>query len=303
MGALEAERWRDAVSSLRTWKRGEQRAVHKPLLLLLLIADAQRGGNGRREFVEIETHLAQLLRDFGPPRKSVHPEHPFWYLQNDGLWEVEDADSFPLKKAGSSVAIGVLRERNAAGYVSEPLWNALASDARVRLNLVDQLLGDYWPESLHAPVRLAAGLADEVGGARERARAPRDPNFREAVLRAYEHRCAVCGYDGRLGREDLALEAAHVRWHCYAGPDELANGLALCSFHHKALDRGALGLTEDGRIRVSSEVHGTEMVELLLLRYTGRPLRAPQPGMDRPFTEHIGWHGREVFREPARMIG
>ena len=78
------------------------------------------------------------------------------------------------------------------------------------------------------------------------------------------------------------MEAAHVRWHCYDGPDELANGLALCSLHHKALDRGALGLTEDGRVQISSDLHGSEMVELLLLRYTGQPLRLPQPGLERP---------------------
>jgi len=292
----------DAVGALRTWKRGEERAVNKPLMLLLLIAEAQRGGDGRFEYCEVERQLTHLLREFGRPGKSVHPEYPFWYLQTDGLWQVEDADSYPLKKAGHSVPVSVLRERNAAGSVPDSLWRTLVSDAQLRRELIERILGDYWPESLHAPLRLAAGLADDIGESSRVLRAPRDPAFREAVMRAYERRCAVCGYDGRLGRDDLALDAAHIRWHCYEGPDEVANGLALCSFHHKALDRGALGITEDRRVRISSEVHGAEMVELLLLRYTNQPLRLPQPGIDPPSPAHVSWHAREVFREPARLL-
>ena len=30
--------------------------------------------------------LTELLRDFGPQRKSYHPEFPFWHLQSDGVW-------------------------------------------------------------------------------------------------------------------------------------------------------------------------------------------------------------------------
>ena len=37
-------------------------------------------------------------------------------------------------------------------------------------------------------------------------------------------------------------------------PDEVSNGLLLCSFHHVALDRGALGLSPEHRILVSKHV-------------------------------------------------
>jgi hypothetical protein len=41
------------------------------------------------EFEGIEDELRHLLVQYGPPRKSVHPEYPFWRLQSYGLWQVE----------------------------------------------------------------------------------------------------------------------------------------------------------------------------------------------------------------------
>jgi predicted restriction endonuclease len=42
-----------------------------------------------------------------------------------------------------------------------------------------------------------------------------------------ERRCAICGYDTKVGQWDLALDAAHIQWHQAAGPSILQNGLAL----------------------------------------------------------------------------
>jgi putative restriction endonuclease len=39
------------------------------------------------------------------------------------------------------------------------------------------------------------------------------------VLTAYEFRCAVCGFDVRLGAASIALDAAHIRWRQAGGPD------------------------------------------------------------------------------------
>ena len=86
-------------------------------------------------------------------------------------------------------------------------------------------------------------------------RAPHKP------LRIYEHRCAVCGYDGQLDNIDLALDAARIRWHAADGADAEDNGVGLCTFHHRALDRGAIGLDDDRRILVSQHVRGSQRVD------------------------------------------
>ena len=72
--------------------------------------------------------------------------------------------------------------------------------------------------------------------------ARRDPKFREEVLASYEYRCAMCGFDPQIDNMPVALDAAHVRWWAAGGPDILANGICLCSLHHKLFDRGVLGV-------------------------------------------------------------
>jgi putative restriction endonuclease len=72
---------------LNTWRQGDQRAPHKPLLILYALGRWQRGLRGVT-FLEAELELTDLLQRFGPRRKSDHPEQPFWRLQNDGVWVV-----------------------------------------------------------------------------------------------------------------------------------------------------------------------------------------------------------------------
>ena len=76
------------------------------------------------------------------------------------------------------------------------------------------------------------------------------------MLKDYEYRCAVCGFDVRLGSVSIALDAAHIRWHQAGGPDEETNGLALCVLHHKTFDLGAFTVA-GGVVLVSDQAHGT----------------------------------------------
>ena len=132
------------------------------------------------------------------------------------------------------------------------------------------------------------------------ARRPRDPAFRQRVLTAYERRCAVCGFDVRLGDVALGLDAAHIRWHQAGGPDTVDNGLALCVLHHKLFDRGAFTLTEGYHVELSEHLHGAGGFDVHLLNFHGRPIRAPQASAYLPAPTHLGWHRREVFQGPPR---
>lgn len=104
-------------------------------------------------------------------------------------------------------------------------------------------------------------------------------------------------------RELFGVEAAHIRWHSHDGPDVVPNGLALCLFHHRALDRGVIGLEAavgEYRLLVSNELSGQSSAFAELLESRGKPLRPPQEKALQPAGEHVAWHRREVFRGEPR---
>src|SRR5262249_43353939 len=61
---------------------GDQRAQHKTLLVLYTLGRGQQG-NPEVTYAAPAPNLPALIRQFGPPRKSDHPEQPFWRLQFD----------------------------------------------------------------------------------------------------------------------------------------------------------------------------------------------------------------------------
>ncbi len=287
----------DRVRQISMWKRGGQRAPHKPLLLLVALARLLRGQPRLMTFAQVEETLVSLLRDFGPPRKSFHPEEPFCRLANDNaLWELPNIDSIAhgANNNGAFSKSLLRKEHVEAGFPPALHQQLLADKARAN-SLVTQLLEDHFPSSMHDDI------LDAIGMPWIALRRRRDPAFRNMILRVYEHNCAVCGFDGRLGRDDVALEAAHLMWHAEGGPDSEDNGIALCVLHHKLLDRGAIGLDRQRRVLVSQHLIGGRSVHEHALRFAGKPLGRPQAGVPLVAEEHIAWHRREVFRGPARQ--
>jgi putative restriction endonuclease len=292
---LSTERWLDRVRSIRVWSRRGVRAPHKPLLLLYAIGRFAATGDRTMRFAEVEDDLARLIDTYGPPQSRPNPQYPFHRLQNDeGLWEVATTDGSPWPGEATVAlrAVGI-------GSLTEAFAAALA-DPVTRTAVVEVLL-DGFPSSLHEDILDEVGLADAGLGPVARTRRTRDPGFREEVLTAYERRCAFCGFDGRLGDRSVGLDAAHVRWHAFDGPDTVDNGLSLCGFHHKLFDLGVMGLTDDHRIAVSQRFVGSgEAAERLVLGLVEAWVRPPQPGTPPVAVAHIEWHRAQVFRAPPR---
>lgn len=115
------------------------------------------------------------------------------------------------------------------------------------------------------------------------------------VLRAWDEQCAFCDYDGRLSMAPFGVEAAHVRWFAFDGPDTLDNGLALCMLHHRLFDRGALGLDPDLRVQVSATFTARTPAGHTVYDLHGREVQ-PRPGTNLPAADHASWHRREVFK-------
>jgi putative restriction endonuclease len=109
--------------------------------------------------------------------------------------------------------------------------------------------------------------------------------------------------DVQLGKISVGIEAAHVKWFSHGGPDVVANGLSLCSLHHKAFDLGAIAISDDHKVLVSRDFRGGGEWEARFLRVSGAPLVGPQAGEPPVRVEFAAWHRKEVFRGPHRLFG
>jgi putative restriction endonuclease len=300
----------DRIERLNTYRRGDRRAPHKPLLLLVAMARLQRGQQ-LLTFGEVEQGLGPLLRAYAPPVAGRHqPELPYWHLQSDGLWTVRNSERLE-RQAGGFPKMSALR-KSEAGF-PDGVARSLLGEPGLIEEITQLLLDKHFPPSMHEDIVSAVGLAasEAPGQVRDSTLPPatqriRDPVFRQRVLRAYEHRCAVTGFRAALGGSFFGCEAGHVMWHAYGGPDAVDNGIAMEPTIHKLFDAGAWTLTDDRRVLVSADFTGSEQAVARLREQHGKPLREPIGGEPPVAREYIRWHRDPslggVFRGPAMSL-
>jgi putative restriction endonuclease len=106
-------------------------------------------------------------------------------------------------------------------------------------------------------------------------------SFRQAVISAYDGRCALSGLP-----EALLLDAAHIvsDKHEVFGQPVVPNGIPLSKIHHAAFDAHLIGIDPDFRMHVSPrllEQKDGPMLEAMKNLH-GAPIRLPTRTRDRP---------------------
>ena len=262
------------------------------------------------------------LAEFGPSSAAKSRHYPFWHLATDGhgaLWDLSGPREVLKRPAGATPSLGELREHHIkAGFPSD-IDEALRHIPGLLQAVASRTLETYFPATLHADIVATLGL--ELDGANElregataaldyttAVRRKRDPAFRDRVLRAYEYRCCVCGFDLRIGHTPAGLEAAHIQWHHVGGPDIEPNGLSLCALHHKLFDLGVFTV-EPAEHRVVFSQHaisGSRAWKVNCSSMGGRSMRLSMsasfprpsfwPGIPNGFSRHRhGWWWRAVL--------
>lgn len=105
--------------------------------------------------------------------------------------------------------------------------------------------------------------------------------FRQLVLSAYRHQCAVCRF-----RKVPLLEAAHILPdRDERGLPEIPNGLSLCRIHHGAYDLGILGVSPAYKVHIRKDVldekdgpmllHGLQEMQELTIHVPSRADQKP----------------------------
>lgn len=283
----------EKISKINVCKNNGTRSPHKPLLILLCLARLQLDKPRLVGFADIEKQLVESLSSFGPVSAKKRPYLPFWHLKSDGFWEIPMQEG--ILTASGRPSIKYLRDNNVQAGFTQEAFDLLKGNNELINSLSQQILSQHFPTTLHQDIIDEVGLDFEAGAVPEAKDKPkRDPGFRKRILEAYNYRCAICNFGIFLEQSPIALEAAHIKWFQAKGPDIESNGLALCSMHHKLLDRGAIAINDDQRIIVSEKVHGYS--ENWIYQFDGKPLRPPRNKDYAPNPEFTQWHIREVFQ-------
>src|SRR5690606_25090360 len=213
---------------------------------------------------------------------------------NDGLWQFNKPELINTKQDYTNRE---LLQNDVQGRFPDEVILYLKNHPDLLRQVVENILEKNFPETLHQDILDAVGLdlALTPSTTISKAARKRDPLFRESILKAYEYRCAVCGFGVRLRNKLLALEAAHIMWYQAGGPDIEVNGLALCATHHKLFDLGAFTIGQEMQMLVSDEVNGLG-AEDWLIRHHGKPLMPPQKKSFYPEPKFLEWHVKEVFK-------
>jgi putative restriction endonuclease len=307
----------EAFDNIRRAQRAGVYAPHKPLLILLALARLQRGEPRLVEFSAVDAPLKALLTEFGPSSAPKSRHYPFWHLATDSqgrLWELRGPREILQRPAAVTPSVGELRERHVeAGFYPE-IDDALRTIPGLSQAAATRILESFFPDTLHRDIAAAVGLdltippvaqdSSVIGAHYEQgAKRKRDPAFRERVLRAYEYRCCVCGFDLRIGQMSAGLEAAHIQWHHVGGPDIEQNGLALCALHHKLFDLGAFTI-EAAEIRVIFSQHAVARDRGIggEIQFHGQRIFPPQDTSLSPASQFLSWNSTNVFKAPGRLL-
>ena len=309
----------EAFENIRRAQTAGVYAPHKPLLLLLALARVQRGEARLVEFADIDATMKVLLAQFGTTGATATRHYPFWHLQTDrggALWDFARPAHWADRAAGATPTLTELRRfHSKAGFASD-IDAALRHVPGLLEAVAGRILESCFPATLHSDIAAAVGLdlsaapsaQQDAPGARAAlarpARNGRSPDFRERVLRAYEYRCCVCGFDLRIAHMPAGLEAAHIQWHHTGGPDIEPNGLSLCSLHHKLFDLGVFTLEPTGlRVIYSEHAIAGGRGASGDLQFHGRPIHRPQNPSLLPAAVFLAWNESNVFKRPARRVG
>ena len=242
----------------------------------------------------VDEQLGALLAEFGTSstKGSSSAAYPFTRLRSDGVWE--------LTREVPNDNIGPLNASPIEGHFTADIERELQDNPESVSSVARALVDSQFPLTIAPDVLVAVGLDPDVvfGSAATEltsSKRKRDAHWRRRIVESWDRSCAFCGFDGSLLGAPVGIEAAHVRWFNFGGPDDLDNGLALCSLHHKLLDRGAIGMRDSGTVVVSENFTAAGEVGRAVYSLHGRELR-PRPGTPLPAIDHVRWHSTEVFK-------
>lgn len=281
------------LKNISVYRRGDQRAPHKPLYLLYCISSLQQGQPRLQSYERVAEKLGDALRLFAPRVDAVHPEYPFWRLQQDGLAVVEVDGPLEFRLSNTDPKVSSLRKRNARGGLTDEDYWLLKEDLDAQSSAVHMLLDAHFPASIHEDIIRFFNL--KIGDPHFNDKST-ECEFRNQVLMAYDFKCAITEFSLSYEGTYPGIEAAHICSPQSGGNDAVGNGVAMSTLYRKLFHLGLFTIDCDYSIVVSSKVKSWGETGDGLISLHGRPISLPMELDKAPNLESLEWHRRWVFR-------
>ena len=133
--------------ALNVWKTRERRAPPKPLLAFWAIGRCVRGEARLASFDLVDRELADPLRRFGPHRKTIRTEDPFWRLKRDEVWEVNRPRLVRSSDEGGDYKSD-LKRHHLRGGLTDADYTAFRDDPRLAIRVAEYLVACHFPTNL-----------------------------------------------------------------------------------------------------------------------------------------------------------
>jgi len=282
----------ERIERIVVYKKGNERAPHKPLYLLQCIAAIQHGLPRLRPFTEIEKTLKEALIRFGLSTKSVSPQYPFWRLQNDGLAVVVPDGPYDFRKQATDPTKKSLVSLDAHGGLTEADYSIIRNDLNLQTLAIHKILDGHFPRSIHEDIiaffdlRLSGARASDQNTENE---------FRSRIISAYDNACALTGLSIGYRGNFPGIDAAHICWPQAGGNDDVCNGIAMTTLHRKLFHLGLFTIDENMAVVFCSELMDLGKTSIAT-SIKGKRMTLPKNPQYWPSQDALKWHRKWVFR-------
>lgn len=299
-------------SRYKGFERTQERAPHKPLLLLAVIAQFEQG-TITSNLIELTPDLSDAFRSYWyrvmPPDTDGRVVYPFFHLKSDGFWHL-------IPRPGKEAILQSKRAIRSVGELNEVVGGVQLDDALFELLqhpenrnvLTTTLLQGYFAEEVHQTLleqsainveafRYSQALLQKIKPqkAEEESEPVRSQGFRRAVVTAYDHRCAMSGIRIVTPDGHSVVNAAHIVPWRVSHDDAPSNGLALSPLFHWAFDEGLVSINAGYRIVLSPHLRAADNIAGDLLALEKREIILPTDRDFWPDLQALEYHRKHVF--------
>lgn len=297
----------------------KRKAPHKPILLLAVL-DLVHRGVINSPFIAVTGDLIELNELFNlywrriiPLGQSSSIAFPFSRLDREPFWDLVPQPGKTITPAviNNTSSVSYLRKHVLGARIEEGLF-VIMQTGEGRDALREALLLSCFSNEAHAQLREQSvinreafdysrileekshlPLVKEIVEADNYLPAARDQGFRRIVVKAYAHRCALCGVRIITPEQHTVVDAAHIIPWSRSKNDDIRNGMALCKLCHWAFDEGMMGVSNDYNVITSSQIALNPNVPGFLLTLSGRGIIPPSDRDFWPAQEYLAEHRRE----------